>query len=324
MQTILEDSYKDIFNKINKTAAFKASFSMLWYSSLPCYDVNGITSAYDGEKSLLKSCAWKGLNISCAAIFKTFPTDQGMCCSFNMKAADEIFQQATYSKLVMDHQTSDAESAFIDSTIPSWYSSEKEPKIQPGINKGLTLLIDAHNDILAQSSVETDYSGFTGIITSTGSYPLTNREGFQIKAGHFNLVGLSATKISASPDIKALNPKARNCRFPDESSGMKIHKVYSQANCLLECSLFYAEEKLGSKCFPWYFPTYKKSSSICSPWETANFTKYFNNVPAGQCADCTPDCEFVIYEPTITAVPFRKCDFRNLGINFISILQAAF
>jgi len=241
MQTTLEGSYKEMFKRLKKTASFNASFSLLWYSSMPCFDVNGITSAYDGEKSLLKSCSWKGVNISCAAIFKAFPTDQGMCCSFNMKAADEIFQQATYSKLVKEHQNSDSESAFIDSSIPSWYSDENEPKIQPGINKGLTLLIDAHNDILAQSSVETDYSGFTGIITSRGSYPLTNREGFQIKAGHFNLVGLSATKISASPDIKTLDPKDRKCRFPEENSGLKIHKVYSQANCLLECSLFYAQ-----------------------------------------------------------------------------------
>jgi hypothetical protein len=97
----LKNKFKSIFEKENKTTGFKGTFSLLWSSGLPCFDLNGITSLQDGEKSLLKSCFWKGVKIPCAAIFSTFPTDQGMCCSFNMKAADEIFQQATYSELVL-------------------------------------------------------------------------------------------------------------------------------------------------------------------------------------------------------------------------------
>jgi len=75
-----------MFKKINKTTGIKGLFSLLWNSRLPCYDINGITSLKDGEKSMLKFCFWKGQKIPCAAIFSTFPTDQGMCCSFNMKA----------------------------------------------------------------------------------------------------------------------------------------------------------------------------------------------------------------------------------------------
>ncbi len=201
----LETNYRRMFQRINKTSGFEGMFSILWYSGLPCFDINGVTSTKDGEKSVLKSCFWKGVKIPCAAIFSTFPTDQGMCCAFNMKAADEMFQQATYAELLMKKQAADKMSSFMDFNVPSWYAMKGEPKIQPGINKGLTLMLDSHNDIVASGSVDSDFQGFTAIVTNRDSYPLTRQQGFQLKSGHFNLVGLSGTKISATHSIQCRN-----------------------------------------------------------------------------------------------------------------------
>ena len=72
----LTTNYKLMFHRINMTASYKSLFSMLWYSKLPCFDLNGVTSETGGEKSILKSCYWRGVKISCTAIFNTFPTDQ--------------------------------------------------------------------------------------------------------------------------------------------------------------------------------------------------------------------------------------------------------
>ena len=58
------------------TKYFDNHFGLLWYASLPCFDVENITSGWNGEKSILKTCFWKGKQISCAAIFKKVPTDQ--------------------------------------------------------------------------------------------------------------------------------------------------------------------------------------------------------------------------------------------------------
>ena len=65
----LKGLYKDIFKRLNQTTAYKSMFSMLWYSTIPCFDVAGITSTKDGEKGMLRSCQWKGKPIPCAAIF---------------------------------------------------------------------------------------------------------------------------------------------------------------------------------------------------------------------------------------------------------------
>jgi hypothetical protein len=54
---------------------------------------------------------------------------------------------------------------------------------------------------------------------------------------------------------------------------MKLHINYSQTNCLLECSLTFAQEAHSNKtgfpqCTPWYFPFITNGHKICDPWET--------------------------------------------------------
>jgi hypothetical protein len=48
--------------------------------------------------------------------------------------------------------------------------------------------LDAHNDLSTTSSVDDDSQGFIGTVTSSGSFPLTFQDGFQIRAGHTNMV----------------------------------------------------------------------------------------------------------------------------------------
>ena len=49
--------------------------------------------------TVLRYCEWKGRPVPCAAIFTKFPTDLGMCCSFNIRAAEDIFQDGAYAKV---------------------------------------------------------------------------------------------------------------------------------------------------------------------------------------------------------------------------------
>ena len=90
--------FKDLMLRLDQTQSFKAIFSNLWYATLPCFDVKGITAEKNGERGVLKYCEWKGKPISCAAIFNTSPTDRGMCCSFNMEEADKIFEALSYTE----------------------------------------------------------------------------------------------------------------------------------------------------------------------------------------------------------------------------------
>ena len=316
------NKFKSIYARLNKTVAFPGIFSILWYSTLPCFDVKGVTSSKDGEKSLLRYCTWKGIEIPCSAIFDTFPTDQGMCCAFNMKNAEEIFQGKLYSNLIQNLQNDDKKNAFKNSTPPDWYVALNEPKTQSGLNKGLYVMLDAHSDIFATGTSDTDFQGFTGLIDSSGSYPLISQNGFQIRSGHNNIVALSATKVDATDSLRGIDPANRNCRFPEENYNLKIYKSYSQSNCLLECSLFYAHRILNEKsnasisCTPWYLPFPDGEITLCDPWQAIEIGNLmFNNIPDGECSFCLPDCRTTIYHPVISSLPFKECDESNLGIS---------
>ena len=239
-----------------------------------------------------------------------------MCCAFNMNAADHIFQSSTYLKLVLEKQQENNYLSFTDFTIPDSFKND-EKKAMPGMNKGLTIVIDGHNDLLGGTSIDSDYKSFIGVVSDKGSYPLTGQDGFQIKPGHYNFIGISGTKISAYDAIRILSPNDRKCRFSDETYGLKIHTKYSLSNCLLECSITYAQSMMFTNqskvCTPWFLPPIDKLGTICDPWEAVEFEIYFYNATDNLCPQCLPDCDTIQYDNSITAVPFRKCDFRNLG-----------
>ena len=312
---------KSIFKFMDQTKAYEAMFSNLWYSTLPCFDIEGITAEKSGESSILKYCEWKGMQIPCSDIFTKFPSDQGMCCSFNIKAAEEIFNGETYPKLVTKLQEADKAASFDKTNVPKKYLDEKEPRVTPGRNKGLVLMLDAHTNVLSPGSVDSDYVGFLGLISPRGSFPLINEEGFEIRPGHNNIVALSGSRIDANEDLRNLDKSERNCLFPDENSDLKIHKNYSNSNCLFECSLMHAkmqmkvEDQDDQTCIPWFFPSEEESINICDPWQSVEFFKYMANISDDSCSHCLADCSTTIYESSITTVPFRRCDSTNLGMS---------
>jgi len=59
--TLQRNVYKDIFKRLNQTAAYKSIVSNMWFATLPCFDIKGMTSTVDGEAALLKYCEWKGV-----------------------------------------------------------------------------------------------------------------------------------------------------------------------------------------------------------------------------------------------------------------------
>ena len=99
--------YEDNFGGMNYTVVYENLLEILWYSQLPCFDVKNITSTAKDELSMIKKCSWKEKEMPCQAIFKTLPTDRGMCCSFNMEKAENIFQKSTFSDLVQNMQEFD-------------------------------------------------------------------------------------------------------------------------------------------------------------------------------------------------------------------------
>ena len=144
------------------------------------------------------------------------------------------------------------------------------------------------------------------------SFPLTGRQSFLLKPGQESYVAITATSVISDEAVRDIEPSKRNCFFHDEHP-LELHRNYSQANCLFQCQVDYARNQMESKCIPWYLPALDEHLKMCDPWETQNFTKYFETVPDDQCSDCLPDCISTIYDTEVSSAPFFKCDHTNIG-----------
>ena len=45
-----------------------------------------------------------GLEVECSELFEMTPTDEGMCCSFNMMAAEEMYAASEYQQIIAELQ----------------------------------------------------------------------------------------------------------------------------------------------------------------------------------------------------------------------------
>ena len=135
---------------------------------------------------------------------------------------------------------------------------DKFPLPQAGKAKGLTVVLDAHSDLLTSSSVYDDVEGFYAVVGSKNQYPMTNHKSIFIRPGFTNQIGIDPVHIAADMSIKHeyhATPQKRFCLFKDEMT-LKFHNFYSEGNCVLECTIDYVLNKMNltSPCVPWYFP----------------------------------------------------------------------
>ena len=104
------DDYTNTFGSVDMDKSYLPLFELLWYSQLPCTDVIGLTSRAKDELSFIKRCYWKDKLVSCNAIFQKRPTDQGICCSFNMQKAENVLKPSNYTKAILSGQSDENKS----------------------------------------------------------------------------------------------------------------------------------------------------------------------------------------------------------------------
>ena len=264
--------------------------------------------------------------MSCAAIFTTRPTDRGMCCSFNAKAAEEMYKTSRYSSVLEELQKQDKKLTF-----PPLHHEKtvvKDFKPQGGLEKGLALVLDSHSNIVAPGSVSDNFQGFVATVSSKNEFPITSRKTLMIKPGQLNMVGITAINIQADEGVRQYDGEKRKCYFEDEYP-LKLFKKYSQRNCQLERSLEYAsrlvpEENANfTQCIPWFYPVNDENTvNMCDPWEQNAFQEIMGNIPGDEYGDCLPDCKGNIYDTKVDRAVFKKCDHTNLGASTFCNLES--
>ena len=331
--------YDKEFGSLDMEKSYTALFELLWYSQMPCFDVKDLTSKAKDELSFLKKCYWKNTPISCNAIFNQRPTDQGICCSFNMKKADKILKESRYTEAIRQRQSRDAAFAFETKHPPSWYMANEEPYPQAGRNKGLTLIIDGHSNKVSSGTVKENFDGFITLVEDNNKFPLLSLTHLIARPGYESNIKVDAIMLQSHDEIRRYKPERRHCYFPDEYQ-LKTHRNYSQFNCILECKKEFASrclstcnepgqdchcenmehfkgntKEVNGSCLPWFYPMSDGTvQKMCNPWNTQKFLQIIEKqIPKTHCNHCLSDCTTTKYKTSIAYAGFRTCDRTNLG-----------
>ena len=321
------EASKHFFKSFNWTRSYEPFFELLWALKLPCFDTSRF-SDYPNHRSLLRLCIWKGRKLPCSSIFSTFPTESGMCCTFNLQKADEMLKESKFVDSVKSLQARDEKESYETTQTPGWFQRNKEPVPKQGVHNGLTIMLDAHTDLVQDASVSDDSTGFFVAITPQETYPLVNLNSIMLRPGHENYVAITATDVIASDTFKGvLSQEQRRCYYPDEKE-LDAYSQYSHPGCVLECHMKQARKGVaerygGEECYPWFLPHAEKNVSVCDPWQTRIFVQQMNKA-SEDCPDCLVDCEYTEFTATVTAIPFRKCSNKNLGISELCNIENIF
>ena len=333
------DEYKERFGGLNYKSAYENMFGLLWYTQLPCYDVRGLTSEVKDELSFIKRCYWKEKKINCNAIFQMQPTDRGMCCSFNMKKAEDIFRKSKYTEAVAARQAHDRRNGFESGEKPNWFVRKNEPIAKAGREHGLSLVFDVHSDRVAKASVTDSFRGVPVLIGAKDDFPKLGLTGIRARPGHETSVIVNPLQVHALPEIRRHTPKKRQCFFNDEKQ-LQTHRNYSQKACIFECEIEFTAKcltscrdldktcdcsnensinginlKINDSCAPWYYPINEgEMDEFCDPWATQKFRKILKEqIPRNQCKHCLEDCTRTVYETSVAYAELQTCDSSTLG-----------
>ena len=222
---------QDYFNSADMQSLYPELFSLLWESTLPCYN------SLENDNMLL-SCQLAGSEVNCSDLFTKVPTDTGMCCALNNL---DSLRNSKYKEMVKKLQGNTPLKKLADARV--------------GQRNGLRLTLDLHSNTVSFGTLDQEYEGFSVFIGHPAEFPMMKEKSIKVEPGREHFIDLSATMVSAN-DIKAIAPEDRHCFFQDESD-LDFYKRYTFSNCRLECAIETLEKIF--KCVPWHLPRVRNS-----------------------------------------------------------------
>ena len=66
---------------------------------------------------------------------------------------------------------------------------------EPGIEKGLQLVLDAHSNLISSGTLFDNFKGFTVLVGDANNFPLTRMDGLVLKNGHENYISIKPTDV---------------------------------------------------------------------------------------------------------------------------------
>ncbi|KAJ0174664.1 hypothetical protein K1T71_009772 [Dendrolimus kikuchii] len=286
-------------------------------------------------------CKWQGTPTqNCSNLFYPVLTEEGICYTFNTMGSQELLRtenlQTDYPYLEFERET---ESWSLDKGYASNASVETYPHRGSGYGaqSGLIFLLSAFEydlDYLCKGPVQ----GFKVLLHNPAELPRLSQQYFRVPIDHEAVVAVKPNMMTTSEALRPYKAERRQCYFQDERY-LKYFKVYTQANCEMECLSNFTYTRCG--CVHFGVP-YSQNMTVCSAAnmvclnkaqmelvtieietgldqykddnETENLIK---SREVSRHCKCLPACNSIEYEPEISQAYYDwKSLFKAWKMNF--------
>ncbi|VVC92109.1 pickpocket protein 28 isoform X2 [Leptidea sinapis] len=192
-------------------------------------------------------CKWKDIpKDSCTDLFSPILTEEGQCYTFNTLNADQLFRVENLHKAYNYLE--------FTNTSQSWTLEEGYPPDTPletyphrgsgyGAKSGLTFLLKARQidlDYLCKGPVQ----GFKILLHNPAELPRLSQQYFRSPLSQEVVVAVKPKMMTTSEGLKPYDATRRQCYFPSERY-LQYFKVYTQANCEMECLTNFTDARCG-------------------------------------------------------------------------------
>ncbi|XP_045500213.1 pickpocket protein 28-like [Colias croceus] len=183
------------------------------------------------------ACRWKDISKdNCSDLFSTIITEEGFCYTFNSLGAEELFR--------VEHLHKDYNYLEYSNRNESWSLEGGYPPNTPletyphrgsgyGAKAGLTFLLTTKQtdlDYLCKGPVQ----GFKILLHNPAELPRLSQQYFRSPLSQEVIVAVKPKMMTTSEGLRPYDPHRRQCYFPSERY-LHYFKVYTQANCEMEC-----------------------------------------------------------------------------------------
>ncbi|XP_038222386.1 pickpocket protein 28-like [Zerene cesonia] len=214
------------------------------------------------------ACKWKDIpKDNCSDLFSPIVTEEGFCYTFNSLGAEELFRvenlHTDYNYLEYGNRN---ESWSLEGGYPPSTPLETYPHRGSGYGAkaGLTFLLTAKQidlDYLCKGPVQ----GFKILLHNPAELPRLSQQYFRSPLSQEVVVAVKPKMMTTSEGLRPYDPHRRQCYFPSERY-LRYFKVYTQANCEMECLTNFTFARCG--CVHFGMP-HGPDMSVCNAGSVA-------------------------------------------------------
>ncbi|XP_067004779.2 pickpocket protein 28 [Anabrus simplex] len=252
-------------------------------------------------EDMIAVCSWRGAEVNCGAVFTLTITDVGVCYSFNILPANELFAddviQANLTNNTPPTKNWSPENGY--SLNKDVFETYPRRTMSAGVGAGLTVFAitqDQEADFKCRMPME----GFKMMLHNPAVFPEVKKQFFRVPSNRDVVIGVHPKIIRTTKELHSYPPKLRQCFFVHERR-LRFFKIYTQENCELECLTNYTLKHCS--CAQYFMPR-AEGTQICGPMDigcTIEVQEAYNfDADNLDYCNCLPACTEIKYDVEIS------------------------